>query len=53
MGNGKTLVVQDTVTISKSEYIKLKSQAKIDMEFLKDLVSSLSDIKAGRVRRVR
>ena len=53
MGNGKTLTIQDTVTIPKAEYIKLKRQANIDMEFLKELVSSLEDIKAGRVRRVR
>ncbi|HZX33877.1 MAG TPA: hypothetical protein VFF09_00700 [archaeon] len=45
--------MQDTVTISKSRYTKLKQQANIDMEFLKELASSLADIKAGRVRRVR
>ncbi len=48
--------MQDSVTISKSEYSKLKKQAKqanIDREFLKELVSSLADIKAGRVIRVR
>lgn len=45
--------MQETVTISKKEYDKLKRKAKIDMEFLKDLVRGLSDIKAGRVRRVR
>lgn len=53
MGNGKTLTMQDTVTIPKSEYVKLKRQANIDLKFLKELVSSLADIKAGRVRRVR
>ena len=45
--------MQETVTIPKSEYLKLKKQAKIDMEFIKDIMSSLADIKAGRVRRVR
>ena len=45
--------MQDTVTISRVEYDKLKRQAKIDMEFLKELISSLADIKAGRIRRVR
>ena len=44
--------MQDTVTISKSEYNKLKRQAKIDVEFIKELVSNLVDIKAGRVMRV-
>jgi len=45
--------MQETVTIPKAEYLKLKKQAKIDMEFIKDIMSSLADIKAGRVRRVR
>ncbi len=45
--------MQDTVTIPKTEYERLKRQANIDMEFLKELVDSLADIKAGRVRRVR
>lgn len=45
--------MQDTVTIKKSEYNRLKRQAEIDVEFLKELVESLADIKAGRVRQVR
>lgn len=43
----------ETVTISKKEYETLKMQAKIDMDLLQQFMSSLSDIKAGRVRRVR
>ncbi|MCR4335477.1 MAG: hypothetical protein NUV57_02985 [archaeon] len=44
------------ITVPKAEYAMLKRQAKhanIDREFLKELVSSLADIKAGRVIRVR
>ncbi|HZX20539.1 MAG TPA: hypothetical protein VFF13_06005 [archaeon] len=45
--------MSDTVTISKEEYAELKSQAKIDKEFLKELIQSLKDIKSGNVTRVR
>ena len=43
----------ETVTIPMKEYENLKKQAKIDMEFLKELMSSFKDIKEGRIRRVR
>lgn len=43
----------ETVTIPKKEYETLKRQAKVDMDFLRQLMSSFADIKAGRVRRVR
>jgi len=43
----------ETVTIEKEEYLRLKQQAEIDTEFLKELVSSLRDIKAGKVKQVR
>lgn len=43
----------ETVTIPKKEYENLKKQAGIDMEFLKELMSSFKDIKEGRVRRVK
>ncbi len=43
----------ETITIPRREYENLKKQAKIDMEFLKELMSSFKDIKEGRVRRVR
>ena len=43
----------ETVTIPKREYETLKKQAKIDMNLLRQFMSSLADIKAGRVRRVR
>lgn len=43
----------ETVTIPKQEYEKLKMQAEIDIELLKQLVSSFKDIKEGNVRRVK
>ncbi len=43
----------ETITIPKKEYENLKKQAKIDIEFLKDLMGSFRDMKEGRVRRVR
>lgn len=43
----------ETVTIPKTEYETLKKQAMIDMDLLRQFMSSLADIKAGRVRRVR
>ncbi len=43
----------ETVTIAKQEYLKLKRQAEIDIKFLRQVVSSLKDIKEGNVRRVK
>ena len=43
----------ETVTIPKEEYQKLKMQADIDIDLLKQLVASFKDIKCGRVRRVK
>ena len=43
----------ETVTIPKQEYVKLKKQAHIDMDILRQLISSFKDIKEGRVRRVK
>ncbi|MEK6852530.1 MAG: hypothetical protein AABX59_01495 [Nanoarchaeota archaeon] len=44
---------QEMVTIRKEEYEKLKRQAEIDIDLLNQLTSSLKDIKAGRIRRVK
>ena len=44
--------MQKTVTIPKRDYERLKRQAKINKELVKDLVEGLEDIKAGRVHRV-
>jgi len=43
----------ETVTIPKKEYERLKKQAEIDVELLKQLMESFRDIKAGRIRRVK
>ena len=45
--------MQGTVTIQKSEYIKLKRQAEIDLDLLKQFLESFKDIKEGRIRRVK
>jgi hypothetical protein len=45
--------MQETVTITKKEYLKLKSQAEKDTQFLEELISSLNDIKTGKVIKVR
>jgi hypothetical protein len=43
----------ETVTISKEEYEKLKMQADIDVDLLKQLMESFIDIREKRIRRVR
>ena len=42
----------ETVTIPKEEYEKLKRQANIDVDLLKQFLESFKDIKEGRIRRV-
>ncbi len=41
------------ITVSKDEYEKLKMQANIDLNLLKQLVRSMKDLKEGRVIRVK
>ena len=43
----------ESVTISKEEYERLKMQANIDVDLLKQLVRSLKDMKEGRVMRIK
>ncbi len=43
----------ENVTIPKAEYERLKMQANIDIDLLKQFVRSLKDIKEGRVIRVK
>ena len=43
----------ETVTIPKQEYERLKMQANIDVDLLKQLIDSFKDIKEGRIRRVK
>jgi len=40
-----------TVTISKSEYKKLKKLEEVDTRLLIKIVKGLEDIKAGRIKK--
>lgn len=42
----------ETITISREEYLRLKKCEEVDQGLLNQLVSSLEDIKAGRLKRV-
>ncbi|MBI3037100.1 hypothetical protein HYY73_05130 [Candidatus Woesearchaeota archaeon] len=46
-------MTQETVTIPKEEYQKLKRQSQLDMDILHQLMSSFKDMKEGKVRRVK
>ena len=41
------------ISIPKEEYERLKMQANIDIDLLKQLVRSVKDIKEGKVIRVK
>ena len=41
-----------TVTISRDEYLRLKKSSDLDQDLLNQIVRSLEDVKAGRMRRV-
>ena len=43
----------EMISIPKDEYERLKMQANIDIDLLKQLVRSVKDIKEGRVIRVK
>lgn len=43
---------QETVTIPKEEYKKLKKKAEIADDIILQLESSLRDAESGRIRRV-
>jgi len=43
----------EIVKVPRDEYKKLKMQANIDVDLLKQLMVSFKDIKEGRVRRVK
>ena len=45
--------MEEMIKIPKDEYEKLKMQANIDLDLLRQLVNSLKDIKEGRVIRVK
>jgi hypothetical protein len=43
----------EMISIPKDEYERLKIQANIDVDLLKQLVRSVKDIKEGKVIRVK
>ena len=43
----------EMISIPKDEYERLKMQANIDIDLLKQFVKSVRDIKEGRVIRVK
>ena len=43
---------QETVIISKEEYERLKNEAEIDRELLKDIAKGIKDILEGKVMEV-
>ncbi len=53
MINNNNNNMEDTVVIPRKEYEKLKMQANIDVDLLKQFMASFKDIKEGRVRRVK
>lgn len=44
--------MQETITIPKIEYERLKKLEKVDHDLIAQLVESLEDAKCGRIRRV-
>ncbi len=42
----------ETVTITREEYERLKKLESVDHNLISQLVESLEDAKAGRIRRV-
>ena len=43
---------QDTVTIPRKEYEKLKKYEKVDKELLKDIAMGIKDILDGKIKEV-
>ncbi len=43
----------EMISIPRDEYERLKMQANIDIDLLKQLARSIKDIKEGRVIRVK
>ena len=41
-----------TVTIPKKEYLRLKKEADLNVDLLRQFKESLEDVKAGRIHRV-
>ena len=43
---------QETVTIPKEEYKKLKKKEKIDTELLRDIAMGIKDVLSGKIKEV-
>ena len=44
---------QETITISKKEYARLKNLEKIDWELVGKFKEGLKELKAGKIKKVR
>ena len=51
--DNKTNMKQETITIPKEEYKRLKKLEKIDWELVQSFKNSLEDLKEGRIKRVK
>ena len=51
--DNKTNMKQETITIPKEEYKRLKKLEKIDWNLVQSFKNSLEDLKEGRIRRVK
>jgi len=45
--------MEKMIKIPKQKYNKLRMQANIDIDLLKQLMESFKDIKQGRIRKVK
>ena len=52
LGTRSNLMKQETITIPKEEYKRLKKKEKIDSELLKDLSMGIKDILSGKVKEI-
>ena len=43
---------QETITIPKEEYKRLKKKEKLDSELLKDLSMGIKDILSGKIKEI-
>ncbi len=45
-------MAQETVTLSKEEYEKLKKFEKVDQELLRDIAHGIKDILEGKIKEI-
>ena len=51
--DNKINMKQETITIPKEEYKRLKKLEKIDWDLVQSFKNSLEDLKEGRIKRVK